>query len=123
MLGCIVLDEYRAFAVDFDKSKTVSHLKTAILEQKKKSFSDIEADQLTLWKVNIPQSNKWEIHTGVDIKQKFGGIELDDLTLIAKYFPEEPPEEYIHIIVQPPLITGKYLQCFTSQTKKFGEID
>ncbi|CAG8669088.1 5640_t:CDS:2, partial [Paraglomus brasilianum] len=87
---CIVLDQYRAFAVDFDKSKTVSHLKTAILEQKKKSFSDIEADQLTLWKVNIPQSNKWEIHTGVDIKQKFGGIELDDLTLIAKYFQKNP---------------------------------
>ena len=43
MLGCIVLDEYRAFAVDFDKSKTVEHLKKAILEKKKKSLSGIDA--------------------------------------------------------------------------------
>jgi len=109
MLGCIVLGEGRAFPIDFDKSKTVGHLKDAILEKKKNSLRGIDADQLVLWKVNIPESNKREIYTGVDIKQKFGGFELDDLSPIRKYFPEEPPAKHIHIIVQLPTITRKCL--------------
>jgi len=67
MLGCIVLGEDRAFHID--------------------------ARDLILWKINIPESNKREICPGIDIKQKFGGIELDDdLTPIGEYF-NEPPEE------------------------------
>jgi hypothetical protein len=103
MLGCIVLGEDNAFPIDFDMNKTVGHLKKAILEKKNNTFSGIDARDLILWKVDIPQSDKRNIHMGIDIKQKFEGVELDDdLTPIREHFEKEPSEEHIHIIVQPP---------------------
>ena len=62
MPGCFVLDGERAFAVDSDRSKTVSYLKKVILEKKKNDLASIDADNPILWKVGIPESNKREIH-------------------------------------------------------------
>jgi hypothetical protein len=52
-LFCWILDvSDRPFPVDIDDSTTVAHLKEAILKKKSTTFADIEADQLTLWKVS-----------------------------------------------------------------------
>ncbi|CAG8766953.1 2044_t:CDS:1, partial [Ambispora leptoticha] len=100
VLGCIILGGKNAFPVDFDTGKTIGHLKKAIKEQ---AELKIPAYKLKLWKVNVPQSRKHEIYEGIDVKVKFQGIELDDdLSRIEKYFPQGPPEEHIHIIVEPP---------------------
>uniref|UniRef100_U9UR05 Crinkler effector protein N-terminal domain-containing protein n=1 Tax=Rhizophagus irregularis (strain DAOM 181602 / DAOM 197198 / MUCL 43194) TaxID=747089 RepID=U9UR05_RHIID len=103
MLGCIVLGEKNAFPVDFDTGKTIGHLKGAIKEKKSVAFCNTDANDLKLWKVNIPESKKQEIYEGIDIKVKFGGEELDsDLKTIGHVFEEQPPSEHIHILVQPP---------------------
>ncbi|PKK58149.1 hypothetical protein RhiirC2_796786 [Rhizophagus irregularis] len=110
MLGCIVLGEKNAFPVDFDTGKTIGHLKEAIKEKKSVAFCNTDANNLKLWKVNIPESKKQEIYEGIDIKVKFGGEELDsDLKTIGQVFEEQPPSEHIHILVQPPMptTTGK----------------
>ncbi|UZO27873.1 uncharacterized protein OCT59_021426 [Rhizophagus irregularis] len=103
MLGCIVLGEKNAFPVDFDTGKTIGHLKGAIKEKKSVAFCNTDANNLKLWKVNIPESKKQEIYEGIDIKVKFGGEELDsDLKTIGHVFEEQPPSEHIHILVQLP---------------------
>ncbi|CAB4478681.1 unnamed protein product [Rhizophagus irregularis] len=103
MLGCIVLGEKNAFPVDFDTGKTIGHLKGAIKEKKSVAFCNTDANDLKLWKVNIPESKKQEIYEGIDIKVKFGGEELDsDLKTIGHVFEEQPPSEHIHILVQLP---------------------
>jgi hypothetical protein len=52
-LFCWILDvSDRPFLVDIDDGATVTHLKEAILKKKSSTLANIEADQLTLWKVS-----------------------------------------------------------------------
>ena len=52
-LFCWILDvSYSPFPVDIDDSRTVGHLKKAIVKEKSATFANIEADQLRLWKVS-----------------------------------------------------------------------
>jgi len=52
-LFCWILDvSHSPFPVDIDDSRTVGHLKEEILTKKSATFANIEADQLTLWKVS-----------------------------------------------------------------------
>ncbi|EXX67231.1 uncharacterized protein OCT59_029118 [Rhizophagus irregularis] len=78
MLGCLVIGEKNAFTIKTDKAKTISELRDDIKIYKKNVFKTFDANQLTLWKVNIPEIeiNKWEINADTDITQKFGAIEL-----------------------------------------------
>ena len=114
MLGCIVLGEKNTFPVDFDTGKTIGHLKKFI---KREARLDSPAHKLKLWKVDIPESRKHEISEGIDIKVKFGGVELDsDLSAVGDYF-KEPTAKHIHIIVEPPT-TGKCLPTFYLSNKE-----
>ncbi|KAF9167590.1 hypothetical protein DFQ26_003933 [Actinomortierella ambigua] len=106
-LFCLVDGEAtsNAFSVKAPSSGTVDDLKKLIKAEKAISFSDIDADELTLWRVSIPASED-DDETSIlidniisDHKKK-----LNPLTRLTKVFPEELPEETIHIIVQrPPL--------------------
>jgi hypothetical protein len=40
------------FSIDIEDSKTVDHLKKAIVKEKPVTFANVEADQLKLWKVS-----------------------------------------------------------------------
>ena len=52
-LFCWILDvSHSPFLVDIDDSRTVGHLKKAIVKEKSNTLANIEADQLTLWKVS-----------------------------------------------------------------------
>ena len=52
-LFCWILDvSHSPFLVDVDDSRTVGHLKEAIVKKKSNTLANIEADQLTLWKVS-----------------------------------------------------------------------
>ena len=123
MLGCIVLGEKNAFPVDINKEKTIGYLKKTIKDEKSIALGSTDANELKLWKVNIPESEKHEIYEGIDIKVEFGGKELDsDLNTIGYYFEEQPTANYIHIIVEPPppATTGKCLLTFYLSNKKFA---
>jgi hypothetical protein len=88
-----------AFPVDIEKDQLVGHLKKVIKAEKHKTFHDVEADELRLWKVEI------------------GGDPLKNLTLndnnelsaineIGDYWTEKPPKKHIHILVEPPASTA-----------------
>jgi hypothetical protein len=52
-LFCWILDvSHSPFPVDIDDSRTVGHLKKAIVKEKSATFANIEPDQLILWKVS-----------------------------------------------------------------------
>jgi hypothetical protein len=58
-LFCWILDvSNHPFPVDIDDSITVADLKKAIVKEKSSTFANIEADQLTLWKVSSSSSSK-----------------------------------------------------------------
>ncbi|RGB21626.1 hypothetical protein C1646_785843 [Rhizophagus diaphanus] len=118
MLGCIILGEENAFPVDFDKNKTIGHLKEAIKDQ---AGLAEPARKLILWHVNIPENKKYEIYEGINIEEKFGGkILVSDLKTIGQEFNKQPPSEHIHIIVELPATTGKCLPMVYLSNKKFA---
>jgi hypothetical protein len=59
-LNCFVLgdDPDRMFTVEIAKTKNVSILKDLIKEKKASQLKDVDASDLNLWKVDLPQTSK-----------------------------------------------------------------
>ena len=53
-LFCLVQGTSTPFSVDIDRNQIVDHLKDAIKAKKSKYFASIDADNLRLWRVEIP---------------------------------------------------------------------
>ncbi|CAG8737437.1 10074_t:CDS:2, partial [Racocetra persica] len=121
-LFCIVLVDplTSPFAVDIAEKNiignieisidvlTVWHLKMLIWNRKQRALTDIDPDQLTLWKVEgLNEGNrKWKIlekpHAEIDIKQEFGGEKLFSTMRFKEAFPGKLPDNVVHVIVQLP---------------------
>ena len=126
-LSCLVVGENpyeNAFPVDINtnKVKTVGHLKDAIKEKLHPKFENVTANDIKLWKVDIsPEENEKldlvNTKLNVNIKEELGGVELLPLSKISKYFPSQPADEHIHIIVQRPVET-KEVHCTATYGRK-----
>src|SRR4051812_19036517 len=90
-----------AFPVDISRNQLVGHLKKAIKAEKHKTFYDVEADELKLWKVPISDDHVDPL-SNLSLEN---GDELLAIRKISKYFPDSPPEERIHVIVSLPEAT------------------
>ncbi|KAG0014707.1 hypothetical protein BGZ82_001683, partial [Podila clonocystis] len=102
-----------AFPVEIESSKTVGHLKDLIKAKKANNFQDVEADDLTLWRVSIPvdPANK---HRPIVLNEFESATELDPTDDLSHVFDDQPPKKRIHIIIQrrPGLISEvEFLQC------------
>ncbi|KAF9923555.1 hypothetical protein BGZ67_009766, partial [Mortierella alpina] len=102
-LFCLVDGEgtCSAFSVKVPSSDTVDDLRKLIKAEKTNAFSDIDADQLTLWRVAHPviAANK---HQPVLLNAIDSPTELDPTDDISEVFEQQPPKKTIHIIVQRP---------------------
>jgi hypothetical protein len=87
-----------AFAVDIDKEKLVSHLKEAIKAKNPQTFANVDAKDIKLWNVKIPDDQD-DLLSRLTLND---GDELLATKKISKYFPDLPPEEHIHVLVEPP---------------------
>ncbi|KAF9899215.1 hypothetical protein EC991_009285 [Linnemannia zychae] len=98
---CLVDDESTSFPVEIEPTKTIGDLKDAIKAKKINDFSDVDADELTLWRVSIPlvaKKDRKDISlSDVPLKE-----ELDETDDHSDVFPVKLPEKTIHIIVQRP---------------------
>src|SRR5204863_280719 len=81
------------------------HLKKAIKDAKQNAFSGIDADKLTLWRVNIEQTKE---NQEMIIKEH-KGVEFHSFESVGTHFQEVPLSTNIRIIVEPPATTGKCL--------------
>ena len=102
-LFCLVDGEptFNAFPVGIEVSKTIGDLKELIKTKKSNQFSDVDADQLTLWRVSIPVvvANK---HKPIALNEFESATELDPTDDLSDVFEETPPKKTIHVIVQRP---------------------
>jgi hypothetical protein len=128
---CLVLGEIPAkrnlFTVPITNKITLgSELRSAIYKIKGKAFTNVDQNQLVLWKVEIPINDKnmsildeaSRSPHKVNIGKDFKGDELFPADEIPKdYLKQQPPGvKIIHIIVEVPP-PSKCLQWFTNQTK------
>jgi hypothetical protein len=107
-LFCLVHGEpaSKAFSVKVQKNDTVDDLKKLIKREKHPRFEDIAADELNLWAVSVPVDDTTALKELALENNKDKGIqELHPVKKISKVFPDEPPDEHIHVIVVPPFIT------------------
>ena len=100
-LFCLVDGDKTSFEIDIDPTKTVARLKDLIKEKKSNDLSDVDADQLTLWKVSIPVAPKSE-RKKISLADVPSKEELDETDDISDVFKEKPPKKTIHVIVQRP---------------------
>ena len=91
-----------AFSVKINRDEPISELKKAIKAEKHKTFHDVEADELRLWKKEIPDDQD-DLLSNLTLND---GDELLATKKISKYFPDSPPEEHIHVLVSPPETTA-----------------
>ncbi|KAF8941474.1 hypothetical protein BGZ58_008749, partial [Dissophora ornata] len=100
-LFCLVNGDLisRAFPLTILSTNSAGHLRDLI----KAKRPNVDADELTLWRVSILISNQnEEIPILLDSLKETEKKKLGPATRLSKVFPEEQPEETIHIIVQRP---------------------
>jgi hypothetical protein len=109
-LSCLVqgtgLDKY--FKITIDKNKDISELKEAIWDKKKNTFSNIDANDLILWKVKIPISDKEKFKQFDEstIEDVLDGTKIDDATdEVRDVFDNTSVRKHIHIIIERPSTT------------------
>ncbi|KAF9311595.1 hypothetical protein BG003_007208 [Podila horticola] len=102
-LFCLVDGEAtsQAFYIEINQTKTVDHLRGAIKDKNPDTFNGVDAMELTVWRVSLPIIEDEEIpillNNVTSDKKK-----LRPATRLSKVFPEELPEETVHIVVQRP---------------------
>ena len=108
-LFCLVHGEpsQHAFPIDITKNKFVGHLKQHIHKQCHPRFEHVEAAKLTLWRVSIPVNDDALFESLVLNEEDNSTQKLSPGWNISKIFSEEPADEHVHIIVEPPKSAGK----------------
>src|ERR1043165_9974813 len=100
-LSCLVFGEpiENAFTVKVDKDETISELKEIIKTKKQNTFNYIDANELSLWKINASLGELNQFIRKNDSDIKIIGEQLFPLNKVGEEFPE-PADERVHVIVQ-----------------------
>ncbi|RHZ81397.1 hypothetical protein Glove_120g139 [Diversispora epigaea] len=118
ILNCFVLGDSHGFSVVLGERITVKNniipfdqfnveLLGDFIWEKKKDV--IGSYNMNLWKVEIKgtqETRKKLQDVKIDIKKELEGVQLDEFKMVKNIFSGAPPEECIHIIVQPLSTTG-----------------
>jgi hypothetical protein len=108
-LYCVVEGESTSFPVEISADKSIGQLKDAIKLKSANEFRDVDAKQLTLWKVSIPATDDEEIISLDNVssgdKKKLGPARAS----LSSVFPQEPGDND-YIIVQRPQ-SGNATHC------------
>src|SRR4051794_12986254 len=91
----------RAFEIDISNDKSVSRLKKEIKKQKENDFRNIDADKLTLWKVDISHDDEDAVKQ-LALKETDVIKKMSPVSRIGKYYHEEPAEGLIHVVIERP---------------------
>ncbi|KAG0273623.1 hypothetical protein BGZ95_010574 [Linnemannia exigua] len=115
-LFCIVDGETtsNAFPVEIESIKTIGNLKDIIKAKKTPRFDDLAADELTLWRVSIPDTSLQSAITLNALDDKTDLI--NPRTLISKLFPESPDDK-TYILVQRPQPARSPVSDYVSQKR------
>jgi len=105
-LFCIVPGDKTLFSVKVDETQTVDELKKAIKNENPHKFENVDAYELTLYRVEVDQPHEKQKRND-ELKRSFQNLdectELDEEQQLSKYFGESPPvgKKY-YILVVPP---------------------
>lgn len=111
-LFCLVYGDTpskHAFSIKILKTDTIDVLKRLIKNKKSPKLDHFTADELELWKVNIPMSELATLDGNFDKDKYIGNGSLSPFSDIGDIFLGPPARKHLHIIVQIPT-TAELLQ-------------
>src|SRR4051812_49275225 len=84
-----------AFLINIKKDERIGDLQRAIKTFKSNYFREADANDLNLWRINIPDNDDVALNllTLKDDEKLFPGWD------IADYFHKDPAKKFIHIII------------------------
>lgn len=106
LLQCENPNKKNIFNIEIEKNKSIKELKKEVKKKKHNNFVNLTADELQLWKVDIPlekpndKLNILNTQLYASIKEELEGEELDETKKIAEYFSDELGGERINIVIQ-----------------------
>ncbi|KAF9555837.1 hypothetical protein BGW38_009219, partial [Lunasporangiospora selenospora] len=103
ILFCLVDGEAtsNAFPVSASTTTTIGELKDLIKSKKSPRFDDVAADELTLWRTGVAITDDNDEHP-ISLDSLIETKKLGPATRLSRVFPDDLPEETVHIIVQRP---------------------
>ena len=119
MIFCLVQGDAikSSFPIDTSQYATIGHLKVAIKDMKENTFSSVDANSLTLRRVDIIQTKDNQEMTIKECE----GEELHSFESVGQYFEEPSISTNIRIIVESAT-TGKCLPMVYLSNKKFADL-
>ncbi|KAG9296737.1 hypothetical protein G9A89_001369 [Geosiphon pyriformis] len=118
---CLVQGESKekAFAVDIEKSKTVSHLREQIWEKRQHTFSNVDAPELTLWAVSVPIGDGTVQIDLTQVEKRKLLLRSKIVNVISEY---ELTNEGFYIVIEPPA-APTIIESRSLNTPKIQDID
>jgi hypothetical protein len=106
---CTIQDHNNPFPVDIEENQTVGDLKKAIKEEDPHAFADLDADDLILYHIEVPDDENMANNVTAIMQEPPPAlrptVELLDL------FPETPKGRTVHILVNIPKIGKQSTRC------------
>jgi len=108
-IWCIVVDETTPFPVKIDETESVDVLKDHIKRKKEKSLEAYDADQLTLYKIDVPfEGSGKHLEAVQEISQNLSEQTSLDRWIELSTIEGEFPQGMLHILIEPP--AGELIQ-------------
>jgi len=112
-IACFVPGNLSIFPVDIDEQRWVADLKKGIRNEKPNRFNNVDADELTLYRVEVDKHCDEQKRID-ELERLFrnlnGRTKLDLEQVLSELFGESPPEgKKYYILVQLP--EGKSIHC------------
>jgi len=112
-IACFVPGNLSIFAVDIDEQRWVADLKEGIRNKKPNKFNNVDADELTLYRVEVdtPCDEQKRIDELEQLSRNLNGrTKLDSEQVLSGLFGESPPQgKKYYVLVQVP--EGKSIHC------------
>ncbi|KAF8921659.1 hypothetical protein BGZ58_004055, partial [Dissophora ornata] len=107
-LNCLVEGDpiSKVFALTASSTETVGQLRSSIHRSKPVWFKDLEAEDLTLWRVSIPDTDDDDDDEApilLNIVLTKDKKKLKATRELSEFYTATPPKKTIHIIVQRPM--------------------
>ncbi|PVF91303.1 hypothetical protein CPB86DRAFT_361226 [Serendipita vermifera] len=99
---CIVKGDNTPFSVEIEPDKTIDRLKKAIKSEKPHRFDGFDADELTLYRIDVTERDQEECIRKVKNRNLSSLELLDPRSPLAVLYPCSPPGWTIHVLVQVP---------------------
>ena len=101
------------FLITLENDKFVDHLKDAIKYKNANALKDIDANELTIYKVSIPRRSIVQTLDTLQFDESDDRVEeLDPMDSLLEVFPNGVEKRHLHIVAKKPGACRTSFYCY-----------